>query len=89
MRQRKSRVSDEVSREEGISELTLNKWRAEGHILPDADTGTEGSSSRDKLAAALTFPACSRNARFCHCWKLACFLPPKTPFKTRAVPERF
>ncbi len=47
----------QVSREEGISEATLHKWRAEargeGQLLPDADAGPEGWSSRDKFAAVL------------------------------------
>ena len=47
----------QLSQEEGISEATLHKWRAEargkGQLLPDADTGSEGWSSRDKFAAVL------------------------------------
>jgi transposase-like protein len=47
----------QLSRAEGISEGTLHKWRAEargkGQLLPDADTGPEGWSSRDKFAAVL------------------------------------
>ena len=47
----------QLSQEEGISEATLHKWRAEargkGQLLPDADTGPEGWSSRDKFAAVL------------------------------------
>jgi transposase-like protein len=43
--------------EEGISRATLAKWRAEarakGQFLPDADTGPEGWTSRDKLAAVI------------------------------------
>ena len=46
-----------LSQEEGISEATLHKWRAEarskGQLLPDADAGAEGWSSRDKFAAVL------------------------------------
>ena len=46
-----------LSQEEGISEATLHKWRAEarrkGQLLPDADTGPEGWTSRDKFAAVL------------------------------------
>ena len=45
------------SQEEGISEATLHKWRAEargkGQLLPDADVGPEGWSSRDKFAVVL------------------------------------
>ena len=47
----------QLSHEEGISEATLHKWRAEarnkGQLLPDADAGPEGWSSRDKFAAVL------------------------------------
>ena len=43
--------------EEGVSEATLHKWRAEargkGQLLPDADAGPAGWSSRDKFAALL------------------------------------
>ena len=46
-----------LSQEEGISEATLHKWRAEtrgkGQLLPDADAGPAGWSSRDKFAAVL------------------------------------
>ncbi len=47
----------QLSKEGGISEATLHKWRVEargkGQLLPDADTGPEGWSSRDKFAAVL------------------------------------
>ena len=47
----------QLSQEEGISEATLHKWRAEARskvqLLPDADAGPEGWSSRDKFAAVL------------------------------------
>ena len=47
----------QLSQVEGISEATLHKWRAEargkGQLLPDADAGPEGWSSRDKFAAVL------------------------------------
>jgi transposase-like protein len=48
-----------LSQEEGISEATLHKWRAQargrGQLLPDADAdaGPEGWASRDKFAAVL------------------------------------
>ena len=41
---------------EGISAATLHKWpqaRGKGQLLPDADAGPEGWSSRDKFAAVL------------------------------------
>ena len=47
----------QLSLEEGISEGTLHIWRREarnkGQLLPDADAGPEGWSSRDKFAAVL------------------------------------
>ncbi|MEI6099008.1 MAG: transposase [Alphaproteobacteria bacterium] len=47
----------QLSQQEGISEATLHKWRAKargkGQLLPDADAGPEGWSSRDKFAAVL------------------------------------
>ena len=47
----------QLSQEEGISEGTLHKWRAEARgkeqLLPAADAGPEGCSSRDKFAAVL------------------------------------
>jgi len=47
----------QLSQEEGISEATLHKWRAvargKGQLLPDADVGPQGWSSRDKFAAVL------------------------------------
>lgn len=46
-----------LSQEEGISHETLAKWRAEaraeGQLLPDANAGPEGWTSRDKLAAII------------------------------------
>ncbi len=47
----------QLSKEEGIAASTLFSWRAEarskGQLLPDADAGPEGWSSRDKFAAVL------------------------------------
>ena len=46
-----------LAREEGISVVTLVKWRAEarakGQFLPDAKAGPEGWTSDDKLAAVI------------------------------------
>jgi transposase-like protein len=46
-----------LSQAEGISRATLAKWRAEarakGQFLPDANTGPEGWTSADKLAAVI------------------------------------
>ena len=61
----------QLSHEEGISEATLHKWRAEargkGQLLPDADAGPEGWSSRDKFAAVLETAALNETdlAEYC------------------------
>jgi len=77
-----------LSQEEGISEATLHKWRAEargkGELLPDADAGPEGWSSRDKFAAVLETAALNDAdlAEYCRkrgvfpaqtkAWRVAC-----------------
>ena len=47
----------QLSKEEGIAEATLHKWRSDargqGQLLPDAAAGSEGWTSRDKFAAVL------------------------------------
>ena len=47
----------QLSQEEGISEATLHKWRAEargkGQLMPDADAEPEGWSLRDRFAAVV------------------------------------
>ena len=47
----------QLSQEEGISEVTLHKCcgeaRGKGQLLPDADAGPEGWSSRDRFVAVL------------------------------------
>ena len=78
----------QLSQEEGISEGTLYKWRAEardeGQLLPDADAGPEGWSSRDKFAAVLETAALNEAdlAEYCRkrglypaqiaAWRIAC-----------------
>ena len=80
----------QVSQEEGIAEATLYKWRMEargtGQLLPDADAGPEGWSSRDKFAAVLEMAAmheagpadyCRRRDLFAEqikAWRMACEL---------------
>lgn len=63
----------QLSHEEGISEATLHKWRAEargkGQLLPDADAGPEGWSSRDKFAAVLETAALNEADLAEHCRK--------------------
>ncbi len=77
-----------LSQEEGISQATLAKWRAEarakGQLLPDANAGTEGWTSRDKLAAVIETAAmnaadlgeyCRRRGVYpeqLHVWREAC-----------------
>ena len=78
----------QLSQDEGISEATLHKWRAEarskGQLLPDADAGPEGWSSRDKFAAVLETAALNETdlAEYCRkrglypaqiaAWRSAC-----------------
>ena len=78
----------QFSQAEGVSEATLHKWRAEargkGQLLPDADDGPEGWSSRDKFAAVLETAALNEAdlAEYCRkrglypaqiaAWRAAC-----------------
>ena len=47
----------QLSREEGISEATLRRWRRQGRengqLLPAGGVGPEGWTSRDKFAAVI------------------------------------
>ena len=77
-----------MAQEEGISAATLHKWRAQargkGQLLPDADAGPEGWSSRDKFAAVLETAALNEAdmAEYCRkrglfpaqitAWRVAC-----------------
>lgn len=78
----------QLSREEGICEATLHSWRKEarskGQLLPDADAGPEGWSSRDKFAAVVETAAMNASdlAEYCRqrglfaeqirAWRTAC-----------------
>lgn len=66
-----------LSQEEGISEATLHKWRAEargkGQLMPDADAGPEGWSSRDKFAAVLEAAALNEADLGEYCRKLGLY----------------
>ena len=68
----------QLSREEGISEATLHKWRAQargkGQLLPDAKAGPEGWSSRDKFAAVLETAAVSEADLAGYCRKRGLFV---------------
>jgi transposase-like protein len=78
----------QLSQEERISEATLHNWRAEargkGQLMPNADAGPEGWSSRDKFSAVLETAALNETdlAEYCRkrglypaqiaTWRLAC-----------------
>ena len=78
----------QLAQEEGISAATLHKWRAQARgkdqLLPDADAGPEGWSSRDKFAAVLETAALNEAdmAEYCRkrglfpaqitAWRVAC-----------------
>ena len=61
----------QVPQKEGIAQATLHKWRAEargkGQLLPDADAGPEGWTSRDKFAAVLVKAALNAVDLADHC----------------------
>ena len=65
-----------LSQEEGISEATLHKWRAQarskGQLLPDANAGPEGWTSRDKFAAVLETAAMNEADLAEYCRKRGC-----------------
>ena len=77
-----------LSQEEGITKATLHKWRTEargkGQLLPGADVGPDGWSSRDKFAAVLETAAMNEAdlAQYCRkrgvfaaqikAWRVAC-----------------
>jgi hypothetical protein len=66
-----------LSEDEGISEATLHKWRAiargKGQLLPDADAGPEGWTSRDKFAAVLETAALNEADLAAYCRKRGLF----------------
>ena len=61
-----------LSQDEGISEATLHSWRKKardkGQLLPDADAGPEGWSSRDKFAAVIETAAMNAAELSEYCW---------------------
>ena len=67
-----------LSQDEGISEATLHKWRAaargKGQLLPDADVGPQGWSSRDKFAAVLETAALNEADLAEYCRKRGLYL---------------
>lgn len=78
----------QLSREEGISEGTLARWRSEaraqGKLLPDGQSGPEGWTSRDKFAAVVETAALNEAEVSAYCrerglypeqlriWRAAC-----------------
>ena len=78
----------QLAKEEGISEATLHAWRREARsqcrLLPDADAGPEGWTSRDKFAAVLETAALNEADLAAYCrqrglypeqiqaWRTAC-----------------
>jgi hypothetical protein len=68
-----NRPLKELAAEEGISEATLYNWRrqarAQGRLLPDADTGPEGWSAADKFAAVLETAALNEAELGAYCRK--------------------
>jgi transposase-like protein len=78
----------QLAQDEGISEATLHTWRREarskGQLLPDADAGPEGWTSRDKFAAVLETAALNEADLAAYCrqrglyteqiqaWRAAC-----------------
>ena len=77
-----------LSRQEGISEATLYKWRgearAQGRLAPDAGDAPSGWTSRDKFAAVVETAALNAEALAAYCrerglypaqiaaWRAAC-----------------
>ena len=63
----------QLAKDEGISEATLHIWRrdarGEGRLLPDADAGPDGWTSRDKFAAVLETAALNEADLAAHCRK--------------------
>ena len=78
----------QLAKDEGISEATLHTWRrdarSQGRLLPDADAGPEGWTSRDKFAAVIETAAmnetdlvtsCRHRGRYAaqiQTWRTAC-----------------
>lgn len=78
----------ELSRQEGISEATLYKWRgearAQGRLAPDAGEAPAGWTSRDKFAAVVETASLNAEAIAAYCrerglypeqitaWRAAC-----------------
>src|SRR6478735_10773827 len=78
----------QLAKDEGISEATLHTWRrdarSQGRLLPDADAGPDGWTSRDKFAAVLETAALNEVDLAAYCrqrglyaeqiqtWRVAC-----------------
>ncbi len=78
----------QLAKEQGISKATLHSWRREacsqGRLLPDADAGPDGWTSRDKFAAVIETAAMNKADLAAYCrqrglhaeqigaWRTAC-----------------
>src|SRR6476659_10180187 len=79
----------QLAKDEGISEATLHTWRrdarSQGRLLPDADAGPDGWTSRDKFAAVLEAAALNEVDLAAYCRQRG-LLPPARPL-CRADPD--
>jgi hypothetical protein len=78
----------QLAKDEGIAEATLHTWRrdarSQGRLLPDADAGPEGWTSRDTFAAVVETAAMNEADLAAYCrqrglyaeqiqpWRAAC-----------------
>jgi transposase-like protein len=66
-----------LAEQEGISEVTLYKWRKQarqkGILMPDADTASPNWTSRDKFAAVVETAPLNENDRAQYCRQKAIF----------------
>lgn len=73
-----NRSISQLAAEEGISEVTLYKWRqqarAKGILMPDADSGPQGWNARDKFAAVLESAAMNQQETAEYCRRKGIFL---------------
>ncbi len=68
----------QLAQQEGISEVTLYKWRKQarqkGILLPDADTASANWTSRDKFAAVIETASLNENDRAQYCRQKGIFV---------------
>ena len=72
----------QLAKDEGISEATLHTWRrdarSQGRLLPDADAGPDGWTSRDKFAAVLEAAALNEVDLAAYCRQRGLLLPSRS-----------